>query len=146
MTVVNRHAARVLLVDSDDRVLLFRGGDPAAPDAGTWWFTVGGGVDPGESLLDAAVRELYEETGLRCEAQELVGPVHEEVSPFSWGGRSIVQSNTFFVLRVDGHDVDTVGFNDLESRSIVEHRWWTRAELEATGDQVYPRGLLELLP
>lgn len=146
MTVINRRAARVLLLDGQDRVLLFRGGDPAAPEAGTWWFTVGGGVDPGESLVDAAVRELYEETGLRAVAADLGEAVHEEVSPFSWGGRSIVQSNTFFVLRVDAHDVDTVGFNDLENRSIFEHRWWTREDLRATGDQVYPASLLELLP
>ena len=144
-TAVNRRAARVLLLDGHDRVLLFRGLDPAAPEAGTWWITVGGGVHPGESLVDAAVRELYEETGLRCTAADLGEPLHEEVSPFSFGGRAIVQSNTFFVLRVDAHEVDTVGFNDLENRSILEHRWWSLADLRATSDSVYPRCLLDLL-
>ncbi len=142
---VNRHAARVLLLDGRDRLLLFRGGDPAAPEAGTWWFTVGGGVDPGESLVDAAARELFEETGLRCAPSDLGEPVHEEVSPFSFGGRTIVQRNTFFRLRIDAHDVDTVGFNDLENSSILEHRWWSLAELRATSDSIYPRCLLELL-
>ena len=146
MTIsVNRHAARVLLIDEQDRVLLFRGGDPAAPEAGTWWFTVGGGVDPGESLVAAAARELFEETGLRCDLAELGEPVHEETSPFSFGGRDIVQSNTFFLLRIPGHDVDTGGFEQLESDSIVEHRWWHRDDLRATADSVYPRSLVELL-
>jgi 8-oxo-dGTP pyrophosphatase MutT (NUDIX family) len=142
---VNRHAARVLLLDGRDRLLLFRGGDPAAPEAGTWWFTVGGGVDPGESLVDAAARELFEETGLRCSPADLGEPVHEETSPFSFSGRTIVQRNTFFRLRIDAHDVDTAGFNDLENSSIVEHRWWTADELRATSDSIYPRCLLELL-
>lgn len=142
---VNRRAARVLLLDSHDRVLLFRGGDPANPDAGTWWFTVGGGVDRGESLVDAAVRELFEETGLRRMPSDLGEPVHEEVSPFSFGGRMIVQSNTFFLLRVVEHEVDTQGFEQLESDSIVEHRWWPRDDLRTTQDSVYPRCLVELL-
>ena len=142
---VNRRAARVLLLDDRDRVLLFRGGDPAAPEAGTWWFTVGGGVDPGESLVDAAARELFEETGLRCSPADLGEPVHEETSPFSFAGRVIVQRNTFFLLRVPSHEVDTVGFNQLENDSIVEHRWWPLGDLRTTADSVYPRCLVELL-
>ncbi|MBC7679310.1 MAG: NUDIX domain-containing protein, partial [Pseudorhodobacter sp.] len=62
---VARTAARVLLLDGRDRVLLFRGGDPHLPERGTWWFTPGGGLDPGEQTVDGAVRELFEETGLR---------------------------------------------------------------------------------
>src|SRR5690606_42109346 len=41
----------------------------------SWWFTVGGGIDPGETPHQAAVRELFEETGLRLDPAELVGPV-----------------------------------------------------------------------
>ena len=49
-----RQAARVVLLDDRDRVLLFRGFDPADPDRGSWWFTPGGGINPGESLEAAA--------------------------------------------------------------------------------------------
>src|SRR5882672_9447042 len=60
---VRRQAARVILIDEAGRVLLFRGGDPHRPDAGTWWFTPGGGLDDGETIEDAAQREVREETG-----------------------------------------------------------------------------------
>jgi 8-oxo-dGTP pyrophosphatase MutT (NUDIX family) len=60
--VEQRRAARIILLDESERVLLFRGGDPARPDAGTWWFTPGGAVEPGESTEAAARRELKEET------------------------------------------------------------------------------------
>lgn len=41
--------ARIILVDDSGQILLFRGGDPARPRAGTWWFTPGGAVEPGET-------------------------------------------------------------------------------------------------
>jgi 8-oxo-dGTP pyrophosphatase MutT (NUDIX family) len=136
----------VLLLDARDRLLLFRGGDPAVPERGTYWFTPGGGLDPGESPREGAVRELFEETGLRCDAADLVGPVHEEESVFEFAGMLITQQQEFFVLSIDAHDVDISGFQVLEASSIVEHRWWDRADLAATKDLVYPLCLQELLP
>ena len=59
-----RVAARVLLVDPAGRLLLFQGFDPHVPDE-SFWFTAGGGLEPGEELLAGAQRELREETGLR---------------------------------------------------------------------------------
>lgn len=140
-----RTSARVLLLDASDRVLLFRGGDPANPAAGTWWFTPGGGVDAGESLVEGAARELFEETGLRCATADLGNPVHAEQSEFDFAGRRFNQHSTFFLLRVDAHEVDTSGFEALEASSIVEHRWWGRDELRATSEIVYPRALGALL-
>lgn len=143
--VVERRAARVLLLDGADRLLLFRGGDPAKPEAGTWWFTPGGGLDDGETLAEGARRELFEETGLHCDPRDLGAPVHEEHSVFEFAGMTLAQHSTFFVLRVDAHEVDTSGFEELEASSIVEHRWWPRSELRSTNEVVYPAGLPELL-
>lgn len=145
LVAVARVGARVLLLDGQQRLLLFRGGDPSAPEAGTWWITPGGGLDPGETLLQGAVREVFEETGLRCEPVDLGEPLHSEVSVFDFAGMRITQDNTFFVLHVDAHDVDTSGFEELEASSIVEHRWWSRKELRETSDVVYPLCLDALL-
>ena len=140
-----RRAARVLLVDAEDRVLLFRGADPADPDAGSWWFTPGGGLEQGEGLLDGAVRELFEETGLQCTAADLGEPVHEQHAVFRFASRTFNQHSTFFVLRVDRHDVDTSGFQELEASAILEHRWWSREQLRTTSEIVYPAELADLL-
>jgi 8-oxo-dGTP pyrophosphatase MutT (NUDIX family) len=135
----DREAARVLLLDGRDRVLLFRGADPARPQDGTWWFTPGGGLEPGESLEDGARRELCEETGLL--ASDLEGPVWHRVTEFRFAGEHYRQSEVFYVLRVGEHEVDTSGFQPLEASAILDHRWWTLAELASTDEVVYPHAL-----
>ena len=140
-----RRAARVLLVDATGRVLLFRGGDPAEPAAGTWWFTPGGGLEAGESWAEGAARELHEETGLRVAPEVLGAPVLDERADFSFGGLLIDQDQRFFLHRVESHEVDTSGFGEIEVASIEEHRWWSVDELAATSDTVYPVALVDVL-
>src|SRR5687768_6943611 len=69
-----RSAARVILLDAEGRVLVVRSHDVNQPER-SWWFTVGGGIDAGETPVQAALRELHEEVGITLDAGELVGPV-----------------------------------------------------------------------
>jgi 8-oxo-dGTP pyrophosphatase MutT (NUDIX family) len=145
VAVVDRRAARVLLVDAADRVLLLHGTDPDDAGQGDWWFTPGGGLDEGESPVDAARRELAEETGLRLSPADLGEVVHERVARFVFGGTDYRQAEVYFLARVDAHEVDTSGFTEVEVASVTGHRWWPRAELEATREQVFPVDLAEVL-
>ncbi len=137
-----RLAARVLLLDDQDRLLLFGGVDPHVPDV-HFWFTPGGGVDPGETLHETALRELREETG--CTDVELSAPVWSRSAEFSFEGESIRARETFFVARVAQWEVDTRGFTDLELRAVDAHRWWTLPELLDTTETIYPTALPRLV-
>ncbi len=143
--VVDRRAARVLLVDAADRVLLLRGTDPADASRGGWWFTPGGGLDEGEAPVDAACRELREETGLQLAAHALGDVVHERVALFSFAGTDYRQAEVYYLARVDAHEVDSSGFTPLEVASVTGHRWWPRSELAGTGELVFPDDLAAVL-
>jgi 8-oxo-dGTP pyrophosphatase MutT (NUDIX family) len=140
---IPRVAARVLLVDGADRLLLLRGFDPAAPDE-RYWFTVGGGLDNGESFVEAAVRELLEETGLRLRPDELVGPVRREYTDIPFDGRWYRQEQEYFVARVSRWDVSLDGLDAEEVACVDGHRWWSVADLETATEPYYPTDLVHL--
>ena len=142
--VRRRLAGRVLVIDAAGRLLLLHGFDPARPDE-PYWFTVGGGAVPGETLAHAAARELGEETGIVASAADLGAPVWHEVTEFGFDGRRYRQEQDFFVLRVRAAEVSADGLDDEEAAVIDGHRWWSAAELEETGETFYPRELPRLL-
>ena len=141
-----RRTARVLLVDDAERVLLFRFPHGRGSDAGHCWITPGGGVDDGESLAEAAARELFEETGLEAAASDLGAPVAYASGYADFPGwlRGLFRDD-FFLFRTSVTGIDTAGFTDLERRSITEHRWWPVGELEGAPDPVFPLQLAALL-
>ncbi len=137
--VIDRVGARVLVVDAAERVLLLHGRDPADLGAGSWWFTPGGGVDPGETVAQAARRELAEETGLVV--PDVGRPVWVRTAEFGFLGRQYRQRETFFLLRVQTHLVETAGWTQIERDSVDTYRWWSPEELATTEEVVHPRTL-----
>ncbi|MGH3562855.1 MAG: NUDIX hydrolase [Mycobacterium sp.] len=145
-----RISARVVLLDDGGSVLLLCGSDPALDDdsAPRWWFTVGGQVLPSERLAQTAARELAEETGLRVDPAELVGPIWRREEVFEFNGEQLDSQEFFFVYRTRRFEPSTTGRTGLEHRYIHCHRWCDAAEiarLAAAGQTVYPLQLGERL-
>lgn len=140
-----RRGARVILLDERDRVLLVRGHDLDQPER-SWWFTVGGGIDVGETPHEAAARELFEETGLRVDPDELVGPVLRRRAIFDFWRRTVRQDEEFFLARVDRPAaVTTAGWTEIERGFMDEVRWWSLDELERVEEEVFPAPLASVV-
>ena len=144
-----RPTARVVVIDPAGRVLLLgaRLTDPALPPGDVlFWYTPGGGVEDGESLREAAVRELAEEIGLTVPPSVLEGPVWLRRHLGAFAGVDIDSRETFFLLRDVVHEVDPSGRTELEVLGEEPHRWWSAAEVAASGETFAPGDLADRLP
>jgi 8-oxo-dGTP pyrophosphatase MutT (NUDIX family) len=137
-----RRAARVAIVDPDGAVFLFRYDNQ---EVGVHWAMPGGGIDPGETPLEAVVREVREETGwtdVAVDGTLLCLWEHD----FTRGGVPVRQHEHVYLAH--GPRRDPAG--DLAaahaSDGILHWRWWSPAELEADdAEPLWPPQLPGLL-
>ncbi len=137
----HREGARVV-VRTPTQVLLLRDTDPGVPGM-YWWVTPGGGIDPGETPLDAAVRELAEETGLAVNASDLIGPIATRRVTHGYTDQILTQDETFYAIDVpEAFAIDHAGFTEREKVGITKSGWFTMDEVADMW--VWPANLPEL--
>jgi 8-oxo-dGTP pyrophosphatase MutT (NUDIX family) len=142
MEIVDRPAVRVVCIDHQDRVLLLRWRDPM--DGSCLWEPPGGGIEPGETALEAARRELEEETGL---PGSTVTAHHVMVRrDVVWAGKRFVGEEAFFLARMqDPAPISHDGLREYETGIFQEHAWVSWSEIGSLADRVEPPELLEVL-
>jgi 8-oxo-dGTP pyrophosphatase MutT (NUDIX family) len=145
--VKHRATARIMLIDERDRIFLLK--THFDPEVGLppRWLTPGGAIDDGESTLEAAVRELREETGMIIDPEVLGQPVLEASGRWDWadGLNYHTYTDTIYELKVQSFEPDTSGFTQDELRDILEYRWWTVDEILESQESLAPHDLRDWL-
>jgi 8-oxo-dGTP pyrophosphatase MutT (NUDIX family) len=140
-----RRCARVLLADEDDRVLLFYSRDYMGPGV-EYYVTPGGGLEPGETLAEGAVREVFEETGLTIDPGALGPVVAESAGDWSDSPALVIHStDAFFFVRVPHFEPIRDRLEDIERAEFTEARWLSLAELAEADALVFPAPIAALL-
>jgi 8-oxo-dGTP pyrophosphatase MutT (NUDIX family) len=135
-----RQATRVAVLDDEGSIFLFRYDNE---EIGIHWAMPGGGMDPGETALQTARRELREETGWTDiePGMELWTWEHD----FTRDGVPVRQFERIFL----GYGPHREPIGDLSaahaSDGILAWRWWTPAEVEACAEPLWPPELPALL-
>lgn len=137
-----RASARAVVIRDDGRVLLLL----SEFDGRQMWFAPGGGLEPGETPEQAALRELREEVGIDG----------AEIGPLVWHRRARwyhAEADTWY----DGEEwfyLVRLATTDDALRPLIEQdgivrlheaRWWSLDDLNASADLVSPRALRDLL-
>jgi 8-oxo-dGTP pyrophosphatase MutT (NUDIX family) len=146
--VKERITVRLLLLDRAGRILLMKIHDPAitAADGGPsrpCWITTGGGVEAGESILEAAAREALEESGIPgVTIGEAVQYIEQVIVVH---GEPVLFKETYVLAHAPDAALHRTGWTDLERQVVKNMRWWTLEELQSTEEVVFPVGLAGMM-
>jgi ADP-ribose pyrophosphatase YjhB (NUDIX family) len=146
--ITTRPTVRVALLDAGDRLFMLRIHHPASARrmklaAADFWFLPGGGVRPGETYRQAAVREVFQETGI---AEVVPGRCvwTAEYTAEGTDGVPMCVIQRYYVARVPaGLPVSFARHEPLEAASIVGYRWFVLSQIiEREAEEAFrPPGL-----
>lgn len=142
-----RHTSRLIVLDPRDRLLLIQyqaavASDPDGSAPRAFWYTPGGGIDPGETPEEAGLRELDEEVGIRgVELGPCVATCEALRDKFI---KTSFCRERYFVIRAPSDRIDTSRLAETDLDPVLDVRWWNIEDFIAAKEFLIPMSVLPL--
>ncbi len=146
--MVERDVVRLVVLDADELVLLFHTRDSTAPKLGTCWELPGGSIEPGETAVSDAVRELFEETGILAGGDALGPPTWRRDATYQYRGQRRLQHKVVLSAQLCRRrpPINASRRDEDELEDCFESRWWPVPEIVESQERFYPGRLPGVLP
>lgn len=143
-----RKSVKALLIDKANQLLLIHIDDPKITNVegkyhGSFWTLVGGGIETNESLEEAAIREIYEETGMRFTQSDLGPVVWYGSLDLLWNRQRVRIEQTYLVVKTKTNNVHLKNLVQTEKEVVQELRWFSVKDLQSCKEVIYPVTLID---
>ncbi len=135
-----RPAARILLLDRDDRILLFRFDPTIGHPSGA---RLAAPSIPARIMRRRRRRELFEETGIEADSGAEVA--RRLIEFVTLEGVPVKADERYFLVRTDAAEIASHGHTELERRVMRSWRWFDRSEIAGWPEKIWPEDLIEML-
>ena len=145
-----RKSIKVILVNPRNEIVLVLVDDPRIVDEngkcnGSFWNLVGGALEDGETPKEAALREIYEEIGIK--------PNKVKFGPEVWHREVVLQiavnetliDQRFFVASTTVENLDLTHLTEDEKGRVKIAKWFSLNSIKNTKEKIYPKKLAEYL-
>ncbi|NGX28924.1 MAG: RNA pyrophosphohydrolase [Candidatus Anoxychlamydiales bacterium] len=150
MSLIIRNSIRVLLINEKKEILLLLADDPKTTsidgkERGRFWFVIGGEINYDESTEEAAIREIYEETGLKEDEVKLGPIVWFGEYDLILDGKLTHLKQRFMVAKTKIKEVSLTKLDGWEKKVIQKLAWFSIDDIKNSEDIIYPVGIDEYL-
>lgn len=151
MASLDHHSIRIILINKKNEVLLMHAKDPSTTRVdgkynGDFWFLIGGEQEKGETIEQTAIRELYEETGLKESDFELGQVVWKGEFDLVLSGVKKRMKQKFIVAKTNKNRISLAHLTETEKKVIKEVKWFSLGDIKECKEIIYPILLSKYLP
>jgi 8-oxo-dGTP diphosphatase len=130
-----RKSARAILINNENKILLFKFIFKEMLEEKVIWVTPGGGVEPGEDFEAALKRELFEETGLSFKS---IGPwIWTKEVLFKGKEREFISHERYYLIKINNTDISFENMTLNEVTTLRGFKWWDANELLSSKEEFF---------
>ncbi|MCK5632676.1 NUDIX domain-containing protein [bacterium] len=151
MKLKKRNSVKILLINDKQELLMMYVDDKKTTatngtNYGPFWCPIGGGIEPGETVEKATLRELYEETGIQ--AQEVT------LGPIVWfgaynlilAGNPTRMQERFIVVTTKQNKTSLKNLTHEEQAIVQKVEWLSLETIKTSKKIIFPIVLPDYLP